>query len=139
MLHKYTAKNSTDAEGMPAGGEVRGEGLIIDWQDGPLQRHERDARYARHAMPWEATLPKEGDPNPNGAFVETVIAAVKQRIEWYQTVSGGKFACAENADAIDCLARALKRLDDRTQRRTTAGVEGTYGVQEGHDGPGAAQ
>ncbi len=86
MLDKFTAENKTDEKGNPAGGTVRGAGLSIDWQDGPLGR---------------------GDDRqePNGAFVETVIAAAKQRIEFYQgdqrpMAAVGKFACRENAMAL---------------------------------------
>jgi len=54
MQDTYQAENRQDSEGNPTGGSVRGTGLSIDWQNGPLGR---DAdRLA-----------------PNGAFVETVI------------------------------------------------------------------
>lgn len=104
MMGKYMAKNTVDANGNPTGGEVRGVGLVIDWQDGPLGRG--------------------GDrKEPNGAFCETVIAAVVQRIEFYQQ---SKFRCRENALAITKLEEALHWLNWRTQRRENAGVEGTH-------------
>lgn len=99
--------NFEDTNGNPAGGEVKGTGLNIEWQNGPLGRGAER---------------KE----PNGAFVETVISAALQRIEWYQTASDGKFKCRENAIAITKLEEALLWLDKRTRERETRGVEGTH-------------
>ena len=65
---------------------------------------------------------------PNGAFVETVLAAVKQRIEFYQEVSGGRFACDANALAIEAVEEALAVLDQRTKEREARAVEGTHAV-----------
>lgn len=107
MLDKFEAENRTDEEGRPAGGVVRGTGLSIDWQNGPLGRG--DTRM-----------------DPNGAFVETVIAAACQRIEWYQTVSEGRFKCSENASAIEKLMDALDVLNQRTADREAREVEGTH-------------
>lgn len=104
MMQEITAENNVDAEGRPAGGFVQGVGLSVSWQNGPLGRDE--ARI-----------------EPNGAFVETVIAAAKQRIEHYQE-SG--FSCRENALAITKLEEALHWLNARTQRREVAGTEGTH-------------
>lgn len=101
------AENMTDENGNPTGGTVRGTGLYIDWQNGPLGRG--DDRKA-----------------PNGAFVETVLLAVKQRIDFYQTANGGKFACRENALAITKIEEALHWLDSRTQAREARQVEGTH-------------
>lgn len=100
-------ENRVDVNGNPAGGFVSGTGLAISWQDGPLGR---------------------GDDRktPNGAFVETVIAAAKQRIEHYQKVAEGRFACRENALAITKLDEALLSLDKRTRDREARGVEGTH-------------
>lgn len=100
-------QNIEDANGNPAGGSVSGVGLQIDWQNGPLGRGEE--RIA-----------------PNGAFVETVISAALQRIEWYQTASGGKFKCCENAIAITKLEEALLWLNKRTRNREARQVEGTH-------------
>jgi hypothetical protein len=108
MLAKYEATNNLDDNGNPAGGEVHGTGLIIDWQNGPLGRSEDNARI-----------------EPNGAFVETVIHAAKQRIEFYQA---GKFACCENAIAITKLDEALMWLNKRTADREARKVEGTHKI-----------
>jgi len=103
MLQEFKATNQL-RDGKPAGGTVRAKGLEIEWQNGPLGR---------------GTERKE----PSGAFVETVIAAALQRLEWYQD---GEFACSENASAIQNLKSALGVLDYRTTQREGAGVEGTH-------------
>lgn len=104
MIDKYEYCNLNDENGNPAGGKVRGRGLTIYWQNGSLGR---------------------GDDRlePNGAFVETVIDAAKQRIEYYQQ---SNFKCRENALAITKLEEALHWLNSRTQRRENQGVEGTH-------------
>jgi len=80
--------------------------LDIRWQKGPLgQGKDRSI--------------------PNGAFVESVIYAAKQRLEFYQK---SKFACKENEDAILYLENALIVLNDRTARRESEGTEGTHNV-----------
>ena len=107
MLAKFEAHNIVDGSGNPTGGSVDGTGLNIEWQDGPLGRGENRQE-------------------PNGAFVETVIAAAKQRIEFYQTATGGKFKCRENAIAITKLDEALLWLDKRTRDREARQVEGTH-------------
>ena len=104
MLGKFKADNWNDPDGNPAGGAVRGVGLDINWQNGPLGRDEKRTE-------------------PNGAFVETVIAATIQRIEYYQS---GKFKCRENALAITKLEEALHWLNHRTQAREARQVEGTH-------------
>ena len=107
MLQKFEAVNTTDDSGNPTGGYVRATGLQIDWQDGPLGRGE-------------------DRQDPNGAFVETVIAAAKQRIEFYNEAAGGKFRCRENSLAITKLDEALHWLDHRTKEREQRQVEGTH-------------
>jgi hypothetical protein len=100
------SENYVDEAGNPAGGYVAGVGLAINWQLGPLavdgERHE-----------------------PNGAFVEGVIGAVIQRIEFYQ---GSKFHCLANAIALGHLRAALEVLNERTRDREDRGVEGTHTV-----------
>ena len=106
MLGTFKAENTLDGQGKPAGGYVESIGLRIDWQDGPLGRDGSRIE-------------------PNGAFVETVIAAALQRIEFYQS---GEFKCRENAIAITKLEEALHWLNHRTQKREQRGVEGTHSV-----------
>jgi hypothetical protein len=105
MMQEFIASNFT-ADDNPAGGTVRGVGLSIDWQNGPLGRG--DERI-----------------DPNGAFVETVIAAALQRIQFYNE---GKFRCRENSLAITHLEEALHWLNHRTQEREKRDVEGTHAV-----------
>lgn len=104
MLAEYQCNNLTDESGNPTGGNVRGTGLSIDWQNGPLGRGENR---------------KE----PNGAFVETVIDAARQRIQFYQD---SKFHCRENAIAITKLEEAILWLNKRTTDRENRNVEGTH-------------
>lgn len=104
MLDTFTSVHWNDENGKPAGGEVVGMGLSINWQNGPLGRGA-------------------DRQEPNGAFVETVIAAAVDRLEYYQ---GSGFACRENALAITKLEEALHWLNHRTQKREARGVEGTH-------------
>lgn len=101
----FAAVNFNDENGMPAGGAVQGVGLDIVWQNGPLGRVGSDERI-----------------EPNGAFVETVLEAVLQRIAYYETV----FGCEENRYAMGYIGEALAVLNARTQRRVEANVEGTH-------------
>lgn len=100
--------NNLDENGNPAGGFVKGVGLDISWQNGPLGRVEDGSRIA-----------------PNGAFVETVISAVVAKIEHYQST---KFKCRENAIALTHLETALLWLNKRTMDRENRKVEGTHTV-----------
>lgn len=107
MQDTFYSENTVDANGNPTGGRVEGNGLGITWQNGPLGRGANRKK-------------------PNGAFVETVIAAALQRLQFYQS---GKFACRENAIAITHLEDALLRLNDRTAKREAASIEGTHEVE----------
>ena len=104
MRQGFTGNHFTDEQGRPAGGTTTGVGFTIGWQHGPLGRG--DQRTA-----------------PNGAFVEDVIAAAKERLEFYQLT---EFACAENQIAIQHLESALGILDARTKERELRQVEGTH-------------
>lgn len=107
MKQKITGLHRLDSNGNPAGGSTAGVGIAIEWQDGPLGRGaDREA--------------------PNGAFVEGVIEAAIGRLRFYQTASGGKFACRENAIALTKLEEALMWLDKRTADREARLVEGTH-------------
>lgn len=106
MLQDFESHNHLDEDGKPAGGYVDSIGLHIDWQNGALGRGE-DRK------------------EPNGAFVETVIAAARQRIEFYETTD---FKCQENQIAIGHLPLALEALYRRTTKREERGVEGTHAV-----------
>lgn len=108
MNHPFTDEHWTDENGNPAGGTSFGTGFCVSWQHGPLGRGEERRE-------------------PNGAFVETLLAVVKSRIGFYQSAADGRFACEENADAIKHIEAALERLDSRTRDREARQVEGTHG------------
>ena len=104
MLAQFFDEHWNDADGNPAGGVSSGRGFTVSWQNGPLGRGEERRE-------------------PNGAFVETVLAACLNRILFYQA---GRFACIENARAIEHIEAALGALGQRTRGREERGVEGTH-------------
>ena len=93
-----------DTHRNPAGGIAQGTGIAIVWQNGPLGRGINRQE-------------------PNGAFVEGVIQAAIDRLEFFQH---SKFACASNARALADLRSALAHLESRTIEREERGVEGTH-------------
>lgn len=104
MQDRFFSEQWSDANGNPAGGVSCGKGFTISWQNGPLDR---------------GVNRKE----PNGAFIETIIAAAKDRIDFYQL---SRFNCEENRIAVLHLQAALDVLDSRTKDRDARGVEGTH-------------
>lgn len=98
------AYHFTDRDGNPAGGHTRGIGIAIRWQSRPMRRGKIRLRQ-------------------NGAFIEDVLLAARNRLEWHQD---SKFCCEENERAIEHIDLALQALNDRTKRRKAQGVEGTY-------------
>lgn len=99
-----------DVDGNPTGGytliepPANGATTYINWQDGII-----------------------GSEGQNGAFVEDVLEAARQRLQFFQST---KFRCRENALAITKIEEALGWLDWRTRQRTLHGVENTYEVHE---------
>ena len=114
----FTFANFDDENGNPAGGFVKGEGLSIHWQNGPLGRCTCN-QVPGHTPHLEGCERQE----PNGAFVETVIDAAIQRIAYY---NAGKFRCRENSLALTHLEEALHWLNHRTAAREARQVEGTH-------------
>ena len=108
MLQPIEANHQNDENGNPAGGLTTARGIRIEWQNGPLGRSEDGTRI-----------------EPNGAFVEGVIAAALDRLEYYQA---SKFKCRENALAITKLEEALHWCGHRTAKREAQKVEGTHKV-----------
>lgn len=104
MQQPLSENHLLDGDGNPAGGSTTGTGIQINWQAGPLGRGP-------------------DRQEPNGAFVETVIAAAVGRLECYQRT---RFMCRENAIAITKLQEALHWLQHRTADREVRGVEGTH-------------
>lgn len=72
-------------------GTTEATGLSIRWQAGPIEGEE-----------------------PNGALLETVLAAVADRLEHHQA---GPEPCAENDRALEHLDAAVAALHGRAQRR----------------------
>lgn len=97
-------ENVTDANGNPTGGSVRGVGLSVDWQDGPLGRGD-DRKAA------------------SGAFTEDLVLAALQRLRFYQA---SKFACRENAIVITHLEEALHWMQARHDEREARQVQGLH-------------
>jgi hypothetical protein len=106
MSQEIKSYHGKDMDGNPAGGRTRGVGIDIRWQDGPLNRGADRLE-------------------PNGAFVEGVIAAALDRLEFYQS---SKFKCDLNAKTIICLESALKCCEQRTADREKREVEGTHAI-----------
>ena len=106
MQQPITQDHRLDADGNPAGGTTTGTGISISWQDGPLGRGSERIE-------------------PNGAFVEGVIAAALGRLQYYQDT---KFRCRENALAITKLEEALHWCQHRTADREARAVEGTHAL-----------
>jgi hypothetical protein len=106
MQNGFKSNHFKDNNGNPAGGTTYGTGFSISWQNGPLGRGEERQE-------------------PNGAFVEDIIMAARDRLMFYQN---SKFKCQENEEAILALTNALVSLFVRTNKREDKGVEGTHEV-----------
>lgn len=104
MKQGFSSAHFDDENGNPAGGTTHGVGFAIGWQHGPLGRDDNRQK-------------------PNGAFVEDIIDAAIDRLNYYQE---SKFACDYNANAIKCLKDALSHCEARTQDREDRSVEGTH-------------
>lgn len=65
----------------------------------------------------------------NGAFLEYVIWAAIDRLEYYQR---GPFECYENEEALYCLRGAIGALNKRRQRRKDLGIENTHIPHDTH-------
>ena len=114
---KLKAHNYVDVDNNPTGGYVQliegdsyspdSEVLKIKWQDGPRKREDGSLK------------------DPNGAFVEDVIWAALQRLEFFNE---GKYRDRANSIAITHLEQALQALKDRQLERSFRGVEGEHKV-----------
>jgi hypothetical protein len=116
------AVNKLDSDANPTGGSVdlhvtkNGDSefpaLIVNWQDGPRGM---------------ATNP-DGSPtlaDPNGAFVEDVLWAALQRLEFFNE---SKYRDRGNSLAITHIEGALQALKDRQLERSYRNVEGKHEV-----------
>lgn len=105
---------TTDRGGNPTGGvtkltveldeEMINTAMHIEWQNGIV-----------------------GDDGQSGAFVEDVLEAARQRLQFFQA---SKFRCRENAIALTKIEEALQWLDWRTRQRLIQGMENTYEIHE---------
>ena len=102
---RFFQEHWDDASGNPGGGISTGRGFTISWQNGPLGK---------------IGTPERRDPN--GAFVEHLVTAVKGRFQYYQD---GNFPCAENQKCIQLLNEVLSVCRSR-RNRTDAKTEGTH-------------
>ena len=110
------ANNRTDKDGNPSGGDVtlhaedpkNFTALEIRWQDGP-----------RGQVGTDELLP------PNGAFIEDVLWAALQRLEFFNE---SKYRDRGNSIAITHIEQALQALKDRQLERSHRNVEGKHEV-----------
>lgn len=119
------AENQVDDNANPTGGYVRliittpKDGanafmaLKINWQDGPRGTGEANPDGSPVLLP------------PNGAFVEDVLWAALQRLEFF---NAGKYRDCANSLAITHIEQALQALKDRQLERSYRGVEGKHEV-----------
>ncbi len=114
---RLNAVNVLDENDNPTGGHVilgvEQDGtevpvLHVEWQSKPRKQEGTDE-----------LLP------PNGAFVEDVIWAALQRLEFFNE---GKYRDRANSIAITHLEQALQALKDRQLERSFRGVEGEHKV-----------
>ena len=110
---------TTDESGNPTGG--RTEMMVAHY---PEDGSEGSFRHAID-ISWQDGI--IGTNGQNGAFVEDVLEAVRQRIQFFNS---GKFRCRENSIAITKIEEALQWLDWRTRQRLLQDVENTYDTHE---------
>ena len=94
-----------DPNGNPGGGCYSVPGLIVLFQDGPIK-----------------------EQGVNGAQVEDLLQAARERLQFLNEAGNGKFASDYNAAAIAAIRQAEEMLLLRTQEREGRGVEGTSQV-----------
>lgn len=127
MPQRIEAHYFNTKDDYPDGGQTFGAGLSISWQRGALAgdvgADECIFEHDDEGKPDEGLHIGPCRRSPNGAFVETVIAAAADRLGYYQTTP---FACASNDEAIRHLVAALDALGRRTETRQVEQVEGTH-------------
>lgn len=126
MNQRIDGNHEIDNNDNPAGGVTTGVGINIRWQNGPLGRGKPREEIRASDVPRGMDPDDVARKEPNGAFVEGVIEAAIGRLRFYQTATGGKFACRENAIALTHLETALLWLEKRTADREARQVEGTH-------------
>lgn len=139
----FKSSHFNDHDDNPAGGYAEAVGIQVRWQDGPLGRSLPEATPEQldalgaigvteetgRALANQAGLRLPGDPDtrlePNGAFVETLVAIALDRVDYYQ---GSKFSSEYNRVAREHLVAALEALNARTADRDARQVEGTHAL-----------
>ena len=91
-----------DEKGNPGGGYYAVPGLSAIFQNGPVQ-----------------------EQGQNGAQVEDLLQAARERLEFLNTAAEGKFASQYNAGAVAAIRQAEEMLNLRTAERQQRGVGGT--------------
>jgi len=61
----------------------------------------------------------------NGVTHEALLAIIEDRLVGFQS---GKYACNDNAEALEHIRGAMECLQRRTKARVARGVEGTHAV-----------
>lgn len=119
------ATNDLDEDENPTGGDVKLaisenpprynglHALIVHWQDGPRGTGKTTADGSPILLP------------PNGAFVEDVLWAALQRLEFFNE---SKYRDRANSIAITHIEQALQALKDRQLERSHRNVEGKHEV-----------
>lgn len=117
------ADNKVDENANPTGGEVLlsvpsgpetfHRVLVVEWQNGPRGTGETNPDGSPVLLP------------PNGAFVEDVLWAALQRLEFF---NAGKYRDRANSLAITHIEQALQALKDRQLERSHRNVEGKHEV-----------
>lgn len=107
--------NFCNVEGNPTGGTVKGVGIDIKWQEGPLGWD-----YVKNTYPEGVT--------PNGAFTEDICLALIERVKFFQEggTPAGKFKCRENAIVLTHLEEALMWMQKRHDARVARNVQGEH-------------
>lgn len=104
MRSKNVNSIFNEAAENPTGGYTTLPGGNITWQNGVI-----------------------GENGQNGAFIEDVITAAIERLEYF---NNSKFRCRENSLAITKLEEALHWLAARKTNREAQGVENSYDTHE---------
>ena len=104
----FHATNVVDEDDNPIGGIVESTGLKVEWQNGPRGQEGTDELAA-----------------PNGAFVEDVLYAAMQRLEFFNK---SKYSDRANSIAITKIQEAMQAMKHRSIERSYRGVEGKHEV-----------
>lgn len=114
--HRVRSEFTTNEDGNPTGGET--SMMAASGKDG--------LDYYAISIHWQDGI--IGPEGQNGAFIEDVLEAARQRLLFFNST---KFRCRENSVAITKIEEALQWLDWRTRQRLLQDMENTYEVHDG--------